>query len=78
MRATARLIRGHVGLNFGRQHAAAEADFLAALDVYRELGERWGTAFSLVSLEAWRGESGPALPAPGAGPAPGALPTPGA
>ena len=59
LRAIARLIRGHVALNFGRQHAEAEADFRAAADLCRELGERWGTGFALVSLAtlaAWRGE----------------------
>jgi tetratricopeptide (TPR) repeat protein len=57
--ATARLIRGHVALNFGQQHAQAEADFLAGLDIYRSLGERWGLAFTLISLASlatWRGE----------------------
>ncbi|GAA5184781.1 hypothetical protein GCM10023322_27040 [Rugosimonospora acidiphila] len=59
MAATARLIRAHVGLNFGRSPVGARADFQLALDRYRELGERWGTAFSLASLaslELWRGE----------------------
>ena len=62
--ATARIIRGQVALNFGRQHAEAEADFLAALEVYRELGERWGMGFALVSLATlagWRGEYAAAI-----------------
>jgi tetratricopeptide (TPR) repeat protein len=58
------MIRGHIGLNFGRQHAEAEADFRAALRVYQELGERWGMAFTLSSLAAlasWRGDFATAL-----------------
>jgi predicted ATPase/DNA-binding SARP family transcriptional activator len=57
--ATARIMRGHLELNFGRQHAQAEADFHAALDLYRSVGERWGTGFALSSLAmllSWRGE----------------------
>ena len=57
--ATARVMRAHLYLNFGQRHAEAEADFGRALTVFRELGERWGTAFSLSSLAglaAWRGE----------------------
>src|SRR5262249_39082279 len=37
--ATARVMRAHMQLNFGRQHAEAEADFRRSLDVYRDLGE---------------------------------------
>jgi predicted ATPase/DNA-binding SARP family transcriptional activator len=57
--ATARIMRAHVLLNFGRAVERADDDFRAALAVYRQLGERWGTAFSLVSLgglAAWRGD----------------------
>jgi predicted ATPase/DNA-binding SARP family transcriptional activator len=57
--ATARIMRAHVLLNFGRALDRADEDFRAALAVYRQIGERWGTAFSLVSLgglAAWRGE----------------------
>ena len=57
--ATARIMRAHVLLNFGRALERADDDFRAALAVYRQLGERWGTAFSLVSLgglAAWRGD----------------------
>jgi predicted ATPase/DNA-binding SARP family transcriptional activator len=62
--ATARVLRGHLELNFGRQHAEAEADFRAALDMYRSVGERWGTGFALSSLAtllSWRGEYGTAV-----------------
>jgi hypothetical protein len=38
--ATALVMRGHVGLNFGRQHVAAEEDFLAATGIFSGLGER--------------------------------------
>ncbi len=57
--ATARIMRAHLLLNFGRALERAGDDFRIALAVYRQLGERWGTAFSLVSLgglAAWRGE----------------------
>ncbi|OLE29728.1 MAG: hypothetical protein AUG44_03090, partial [Actinobacteria bacterium 13_1_20CM_3_71_11] len=57
--ATARVMRAHMQLNFGRQHAEAEADFHRSLAVFRQLGERWGIAFTLSSLAglvAWRGE----------------------
>ena len=57
--ATARIMRAHLLLNFGRALERADNDFRIALGVYRQLGERWGTAFSLVSLgglAAWRGE----------------------
>jgi ATP/maltotriose-dependent transcriptional regulator MalT len=57
--AVARTMRSHVLLNFGWQHAEAEADFGRALATFRGLGERWGAAFalsSLASLLSWRGE----------------------
>ena len=57
--ATARILRGHLTLNFGRLHAQAEADFLRAADTFAALGERWGRSAALGglgSLEAWRGE----------------------
>jgi predicted ATPase/DNA-binding SARP family transcriptional activator len=59
MRSVARVMRGHMGLNFGHGHHEAEADFQAALATFRELGERWGMAFSLTSvatLAMWRGD----------------------
>ena len=59
MRSVARVIRGQLGLNFGHGHHEAEADFRAALTTFRELGERWGMAFSLISvatLAMWRGD----------------------
>jgi tetratricopeptide (TPR) repeat protein len=62
--ATARVMRAHLELNFGRQHAQAESDFALALATYRGLGERWGTAFalsSLATLVSWRGEFGTAV-----------------
>jgi predicted ATPase/DNA-binding SARP family transcriptional activator len=55
----ARVIRGHVALNFGRQHAEAEADFLMALNGFRAAGDRWGlatTLASLATLAAWHGD----------------------
>jgi predicted ATPase/DNA-binding SARP family transcriptional activator len=59
MRSVARVMRGHMGLNFGHGHHEAEADFQAALTTFRELGERWSMAFSLTSvatLAMWRGD----------------------
>ena len=55
----ARVLRGHWALNLGQRHAQAEADFLAAVSVLAELGERWGQAVAfggLAMLEGWRGE----------------------
>jgi predicted ATPase/DNA-binding SARP family transcriptional activator len=57
--ATARVMRAHMQLNFGRQHAEAEADFRRSLAAFRQLRERWGIAFTLSSLAgllSWRGE----------------------
>ncbi len=62
--AVSRVMYAHLRLNFGRQHAEAEADFRWALDTFRRLGERWGTAFtlsSLASIVVWRGEYATAL-----------------
>jgi predicted ATPase/DNA-binding SARP family transcriptional activator len=59
VRATARIVRGHLALNFGRLHAQAEADFVQATDIFGALGERSGLAVALgglAMLEAWRGE----------------------
>jgi predicted ATPase/DNA-binding SARP family transcriptional activator len=59
VRATALVMRGHVAVNFGRQHLAAEEDFLAATGIFSGLGERWGLAIALsglAMLEGWRGE----------------------
>ena len=59
MAAIARVLRGHWALNLGRRHAQAEADFLAAVSILAELGERWGQAVALgglAMLEGWRGE----------------------
>jgi tetratricopeptide (TPR) repeat protein len=57
--AVARVLRGHVTVNFGRQHVQAEEDFLAATGIFTALGERWGLAIALgglAMLEGWRGE----------------------
>jgi hypothetical protein len=57
--AIARILRAHAALNLGRQHAQAEADFLAAAGILATLGERWGQAVALgglAMLEGWRGE----------------------
>jgi hypothetical protein len=36
---TALVMRGHVQVNYGRQHARAEEDFLAATGIFTALGE---------------------------------------
>ena len=57
--AIARVLRGHVTVNCGRQHERAEEDFLAAAGTFSALGERWGLAIALAGvamLEGWRGE----------------------
>jgi predicted ATPase/DNA-binding SARP family transcriptional activator len=57
--ATARILRGHMTLNFGQLHAQAEADFLRAADTFGALGERWGQSAALGGLgmlEGWRGD----------------------
>ncbi len=59
VRATALMIRGHVQLNFGRDHEQVERDFRTAHEIYRRLGERWGLSFtlsSLASIASWRGD----------------------
>jgi tetratricopeptide (TPR) repeat protein len=62
--AMARILRGHWTLNLGQRHAEAEADFLAAISVLAELGERWGQAVAfggLAMVEGWRGEHAAAV-----------------
>jgi len=57
--AVARVLRGHVTVNYGRQHVQAQEDFLAATGIFTALGERWGLATALgglAMLEGWRGE----------------------
>jgi tetratricopeptide (TPR) repeat protein len=58
IRATALMMRGHIRLNFGREHDLALRDFEIALGLYESAGERWGQAFTLASiatLEGWAG-----------------------
>jgi hypothetical protein len=62
--AIGRILRAHTALNLGRQHAQAEADFLAGADILAGLGERWGQAVALgglAMLEGWRGEAAAAV-----------------
>ena len=62
--AIARILRAHAALNLGRQHAQAEADFLAGAGILATLGERWGQAVALgglAMLEGWRGEHAAAI-----------------
>ena len=62
--AIARILRAHAALNLGRQHAQAEADFLAAAGILATIGERWGQAVALgglAMLEGWRGEHAAAV-----------------
>ena len=53
--ATALVMRGHVRVNYGRQHARAEEDFLAATGIFTALAERWGMAISLAGLAMLEG-----------------------
>ena len=50
LRATSRMIIGHLRLNFGQSSETAAADMRAALAGFREVGERWGIGFSLSAL----------------------------
>jgi predicted ATPase/DNA-binding SARP family transcriptional activator len=62
--AIARVLRAHTAVNIGRQHAQAEADFLAAIGILATIGERWGQAVALsglAMLEGWRGEPAAAV-----------------
>jgi predicted ATPase/DNA-binding SARP family transcriptional activator len=55
----ARVLRGQLRLNQGRGTGQAEADFRASVEVFEELGERWGLAMAvsgLAQVEEWRGE----------------------
>jgi predicted ATPase/DNA-binding SARP family transcriptional activator/tetratricopeptide (TPR) repeat protein len=59
IRASALMIRGHIRLNFGREHDLAMRDFELALGLYESVGERWGQAFTLASiatLQSWAGD----------------------
>src|ERR1035437_2017047 len=53
--ATALVMRGHVRVSDGSQHARAEEDFLAATGIFTALGERWGLAISLAGLAMLEG-----------------------
>ncbi|MFC4064062.1 BTAD domain-containing putative transcriptional regulator [Actinoplanes subglobosus] len=64
LRAISRMLVGQVRLNLGEPAAAAEADLRAALDGFRQVGDRWGIGFtlsSLADLTAARGEFRQAL-----------------
>ena len=50
LRAIARMILAQLRLNFGHSAEIAEAELREALAGFRELGERWGTGFTLSSL----------------------------
>jgi predicted ATPase/DNA-binding SARP family transcriptional activator len=57
--AAGRVLRGHVTVNYGRDHAQAEEDFLVAAGTFEALGDRWGRATALgglAMLESMRGE----------------------
>jgi predicted ATPase len=64
LRAIAQMMAGLVRLNYGQSTEQADAEMRAALDGFRELGERWGIGFSLSALgdmAAARGEFGQAV-----------------
>jgi predicted ATPase len=53
----ARVLRGQIWLNQGRQIDKAEADFRVAVTMFEEIGERWGLAMAvsgLAQIEEWR------------------------
>jgi predicted ATPase/DNA-binding SARP family transcriptional activator len=57
--AAGRVLRGHVTVNYGRDHAQAEEDFLVAAGTFEALGDRWGRATALgglAMLESMGGE----------------------
>jgi predicted ATPase/DNA-binding SARP family transcriptional activator len=58
LRAFAHQMHAQVDINLGRADSAAR-HLQLALDGFRELGERWGTAYTLTAqaeITAWRGE----------------------
>jgi len=64
IRGISLVMRAHVLLNFGRLHAEAEVDFHRALAIFRSLGERWASSFTLTSLAmlaGWRGDLSTAI-----------------
>ena len=54
VRAISLVIRGHLLLNDGGDIAAAEADHSAALELFRQVGDRWGQSASVGSLAELR------------------------
>jgi predicted ATPase/DNA-binding SARP family transcriptional activator len=50
VRSLARFMHAHAQINVGLAEDAAEANFRVALDGFRTLGERWGTAASLTAV----------------------------
>ncbi|WP_312034164.1 BTAD domain-containing putative transcriptional regulator [Actinoplanes sp. TBRC 11911] len=50
LRAISRMILAQLRLNFGQSADLAEAELREALELFRELGERWGIGFALSSL----------------------------
>jgi predicted ATPase/DNA-binding SARP family transcriptional activator len=57
--AAARVLRGHVTVNYGRRHAQAEEDFLVSAGTFEALGDQWGRATAvggLAMLASMRGE----------------------
>jgi predicted ATPase/DNA-binding SARP family transcriptional activator len=57
--AAARVLRGHVTVNYGHRHAQAEEDFLVSAGTFEALGDQWGRATAvggLAMLASMRGE----------------------
>jgi predicted ATPase len=50
LRAVSRMIIGQLRLNFGHSADRAMAEMREALDLFRQVGDRWGTGFTLSAL----------------------------
>ncbi|MBF9134689.1 AfsR/SARP family transcriptional regulator, partial [Plantactinospora sp. S1510] len=58
IQAVSRMFHAHAELNMGRPDERPEADMLLALDRFRSMGERWGTAYTLSALADLAGRRG--------------------
>ncbi|MBE1487635.1 AfsR/SARP family transcriptional regulator [Plantactinospora soyae] len=58
VRAVCRTFHAHAELNMGCPDERPEADMLLALDGFRTIGERWGTAYAISALADLAGRRG--------------------
>jgi tetratricopeptide (TPR) repeat protein len=56
--AVSRMFHAHAELNMGLPDERPEADMLLALDGFRSIGERWGTAYTIAALADLAGRRG--------------------